>query len=327
MEIYSIDEAFLSLYRLVFTDLTTYGRQIRQTVRQHTGIPASIGMGLSKTLAKVAAGIAKKSQKADGVLDLTDPRLQNPALERTPVEDVWGVGRRYARYLQMRGIRTARDFRDADVSRFKKKMGINGIRIQKELLGEACYDLEVDALEKKTVSVSRSFKTPVTDFDSLSEAVSTYIVRGAEKLRAQSSHAEAMTVYVTTNRFKPESFYYKADTTSFPTALNHTSALLACGRAALKRIFQKGRAYTKAGVIFSDLTLNGIYQQDLFDNADRSRAGRVMETMDRINYLMGAGTVTYPATGMGRDRPWTTAFNHRSPAYTTDWNQLVTVRS
>ncbi len=154
----------------------------------------------------------------------------------------------------------------------QKKMGINGIRIQKELLGEACYDLEVDALEKKTVSVSRSFKTPVTDFDSLSEAVSTYIVRGAEKLRAQSSHAEAMTVYVTTNRFKPESFYYKADTTSFPTALNHTSALLACGRAALKRIFQKGRAYTKAGVIFSDLTLNGIYQQDLFDNADRSRA-------------------------------------------------------
>jgi DNA polymerase V len=327
MEIYSIDEAFLSLDRLAFTDLTTYGRQIRQTVRQHTGIPVSIGMASTKTLAKVAAGIAKKSQKADGVLDLTGPRFLDRALELTPVQDVWGIGRRYARYLQLRGIRTARDFRDADIERFKKKMGINGVRIQKELQGESCHDLEPDAPEKKSISVSRSFKIPVTDFDSLSEAVSTYIARGAEKLRAQGSHAEAMTVYVTTSRFKPESFYYNAETTSFPTALNHTSALLAHGRAALKRIFRKGPAYTKAGVIFSGLTLNGIYQQDLFDTPDRSRAGRVMETMDRINRRMGTGTVTYPATGMGRARSWSTAFNHRSAAYTTDWNQLLTVGS
>lgn len=325
MEIYSIDEAFLSLDRLAFTDLTAYGRKIRHTVRQHTGIPVSIGMAPSKTLAKVAAGIAKKSKKAAGVLDLTDSRFQNRALEMTPVADVWGIGRQYARYLQLQGIRTARDFRDADIDRFRKKMGINGVRIQKELRGESCYDLETDGPEKKSISVSRSFKTPVTDFNSLSEAVSTYIVRGGEKLRAQGSHAEAMTVYVTTSRFKPASFYYKSDTTSFPTALNHTSALLVHGRAALKRIFQKGRAYTKAGVIFSDLTVNGIYPQDLFDTPDRSRADRVMETMDRINHQMGTGTVTYPATGMGGERSWTTAFNHRSPAYTTDWHQLPTV--
>lgn len=327
MEIYSIDEAFLSLGRLAFTDLTAYGRQIRHTVRQYTGIPVSIGMAPSKTLAKVAAGIAKKSKKAAGVLDLTDQRFQDRALEMTPVEDVWGIGRKYARYLQLRGIRTARDFRDADIGRFQKKMGINGVRIQKELRGESCYDLETDDPGKKAISVSRSFKTPVTDFDSLSEAVSTYIVRGGEKLRAQGSHAEAMTVYITTNRFKPDSFYYNSDTTSFPTALNHTSALLAHGRTALKRIFRKGRAYTKAGVIFSHLTLNGMYQQDLFDTSDRSRPDKVMEAVDVINQKMGAHTVTYPATGVTRDRSWETAFNHRSFAYTTDWNQLLTVGS
>jgi DNA polymerase V len=325
MEIYSIDEAFLSLDRLAFTGLTAYGQQIRHTVKQHTGIPVSIGMATSKTLAKVAARIAKKSQKADGVLDLTAPRYQDRALEMTPVEDVWGIGRRYARYLQMRGIRTAREFRDAGTGRFKKKMGINGVRIQKELQGESCYDLEADAPEKKTISVSRSFKAPVTDFESLAEAVSTYIARGGEKLRAQGSHAEAMTVYVTTSRFKPGSFYYNSDTICFPAALNHTSALLAHGRAALKRIFRKGRAYTKAGVIFSHLTVNGIYQQDLFDTSDRYRPDRVMEAVDLINHQMGANTVTYPATGTGRDRSWETAFNHRSPAYTTDWNQLLTV--
>jgi len=325
MEVYSIDEAFLQLDRLAFTGLTTYGRQIRQTVKQHTGIPVSIGMAPSKTLAKVAARIAKKSEKAGGVLDLTDPRFQYRALEMTPVADVWGIGRRYARYLQLRGIRTARDFRDADIDGFKKKMGINGVRIQKELQGESCYDLETDDPAKKSISVSRSFKTPVTGFDSLSEAVSTYIVRGAEKLRIQGSHAEAMTVYVTTSRFKPESFYYNAKTLSFPAALDHTAALLAHGRTALKQIFQKGLAYTKAGVIFSDLTRDGTYQQDLFDTSDRSRADRVMETVDVINHKMGANTVTYPATGISKDRSWGTAFNHRSPAYTTDWHQLLTV--
>lgn len=327
MEVYSIDEAFLSLDRLAFTDLTAYGRQIRQTVKQHTGIPVSIGMAPSKTLAKVAARIAKKSHKTDGVLDLTGPRFQDRALEITPVEDVWAIGRRYARYLQMQGIRTARDFRDADIDRFQKKMGINGVRIQKELQGEPCYDLEAEYPAKKSISVSRSFKTPVTDFDSLSEAVSTYITRGAEKLRAQGSHAEAMTVYVTTNRFKPDSFYYNAATQSFPAALNHTSALITHGRKALKQIFRKGRAYTKAGVIFSSLTRNGIYQQDLFDTSDRSRPDRVMEAVDVINRKMGANTVTCPATGIRKDRSWTTAFDHRSPAYTTDWKQLLTVGS
>ena len=327
MEVYSIDEAFLNLDRFAFTSLTTYGRQIRQIVKQHTGIPVSIGMAPSKTLAKVAARIAKKSEKAGGVLDLTDPRFQDRALEMTPVADVWGIGRRYARYLQLRGIQTARDFRDADIGWFKKKMGINGVRIQKELQGESCYDLETDDPAKKSISVSRSFKTPVTDFDSLSEAVSTYITRGAEKLRVQGSLAEAMTVYVTTSRFKPESFYYNAETLSFPAALNHTAALLAHGRTVLKQIFQKGRAYTKAGVIFSDLTRNGIYQQDLFDTSDRCRADRVMETVDGINRKMGANTVTYPATGISKDRSWGTAFNYRSPAYTTDWHQLLTVGS
>lgn len=326
IEVYSIDEAFLDMGRLAVTDLRAYGTAVRKKIRQHTGIPVSIGMATSKTLAKVANRIAKRSVKADGVLDLTDPRYQERALEVTPVADVWGIGRRYAAFLAARGIRTALDFIHADPAVIRKKMGINGIRIQKELCGESCYALEDHPPSKKSISVSRSFRTPVTDLENLSQAVCTYIARGAEKLRAQNSHARAMTVYVTTNRFKPESFYCNTAICGFPTPLNNTPALIKHGRAVLEQIFQKGRAYTKAGVVFLNLTQNGCFQQDLFDTADRTRPARVMQAMDEINRKMGARTLTYVSTGISKDRPWGTAFNYRSPAYTTDWDQILTVQ-
>ena len=325
IEIYSIDEAFLDLDRFAFTDLTAHGKQIRQTVRQHTGIPVSIGMATSKTLAKVANKIAKKSTRANGVLDLTKTEYQDRALEMTPVGDIWGIGRRYAKFLTMRGITTALDLKHADPVMIQNKMGINGIRTQKELWGEACYPLEENPPAKKSISVSRSFKKPVVRLDDLSQAVCSYISRGAEKLRAQGSHAQAMTVYVTTNRFKPESFYCNSTTCSFSTALNNTPELIKHGQAALKQIFQKGREYTKAGILFLNLTRDGCFQQDLFDKTDRTRPAKVMQVMDQINNKMGSNTLKYMAAGLSVDKPWKTAFNYRSPAYTTDWDQLLTV--
>ncbi len=325
IEIYSIDEAFLDLDHFAFTDLSDYGACIRQKVKQDTGIPVSIGIATSKTLAKVANRIAKKSAKANGVLDLTSPRYQDKALEQTTIEDVWGIGRRYAAYLKLRGINTARDFKYADTAMIQRKMGINGTRLQKELCGESCYALEESPPKKKTISVSRSFKKPVTDLDNLSQAVCSYIARGAEKLRDQGSHAQAMTVYVTTSQFKPESFYCNSTTCTFPTALDYTPELIKHGQAALKQIFQKGREYTKAGVVFLNLTRDGSFQQDLFDTTDRTRPAKVMRVMDQINNKMGSNTVKYMAAGISSDRPWETAFNYQSPAYTTDWNQILTV--
>lgn len=324
IEIYSIDEAFLDLTGFAFTDLTHYGTKIRQKIEQDTGIPVSIGIAESKTLAKVANKIAKKSAKANGVLDLTNTRYLDRALEMTLVEDIWGIGRKYAAFLTMRGINTALDFRRVDPAMIQKKMGINGIRLQKELSGESCYSLEESPPLKKSISVSRSFKLPVTDLNNLSQAVCSYLARGAEKLRAQGSHAQAMTVYVTTNRFKPD-FYCNSATRSFPTALNNTSELIKQGKTALGQIFQKGREYTKAGVIFLNLTRDGSYQQDLFDNTDRTRLTKVMQVMDRINNKMGTDTLKYMAAGLSAGKPWKTAFNYRSAAYTSDWEQLLTL--
>ncbi len=325
MEIYSIDEAFLDLTNFAFTDLVDYARKMRNTVKQNTGIPVSIGIAPTKTLAKIANRIAKKSPKADGVLDLTPTSYRDLALEMTPIEDVWGIGRRSAPFFKYRGIRTALDFKSAAPSLIRRKMGINGIRMQQELTGEACYPLEEGPARRKSVSVSRSFKTPATTLDELSQAVSLYISRGAEKLRQQDSFAETLTVYVMTNRFVPQFYYYNSKTAVLPTASSNTPELIRQAKGLLRQIFQSGKYYTKAGIVFSSLTRGSQVQLDLFDTTDRSRSNDLMQALDRINARMGSHAVRYAAMGLSGRPSWRGACSHRSPAYTTEWDQLLSV--
>lgn len=325
IEIYSIDEAFLDFTNFAFTNLTDYARSIQSTVRKNTGIPISIGIGTSKTLAKIANRLAKKSLKANGVLDLTSSRYIDIALEQIPIEDVWGIGKRYAAYLKLINIKTALDFKYADTQIIKKKMGINGVRTQKELYGESCYSLETTPSVRKSVAVSRTFKTPITCFDELSQALSSYISRGAEKLREQDSFSENMTVYLLTNRFKKESFYYNSRSHVFTTATNTTLEMIRQGKLLLKQIFKEGKEYKKAGVVFSNLVKKGCVQQDLFSPSDHTRSKKLMKAIDKVNSQMGRHCAQYAATGLSKKQPWKTSFNYRSPAYTTDWNQLLIV--
>jgi len=326
MEIYSIDEAFLDFSDFAFTDLKSYACNIRKKIKKDTGIPVSIGMATSKTLAKLANKIAKSSLKTGGVLDLTSIKFQDKALEITPVEDVWGIGGRYAAYLKFKGIKTALDFKYADIHVIRKKMGINGVKLQRELCGECCYPLAEDLTTKqKSVSASRSFKKPVTDLEDLSQAISLYITRGAAKLRKQNSFAETMTIYVMTSRFKTESFCYNSKTIVFPTAISDTPELIKQGKKVLKQIFQRDKQYTKAGIVFSNLVQDDHVQQDLFCTRDTARTKRVMEAMDNINSQMGTNCVRSAALGCSEKQSWKTTFNYRSSSYTTDWNQLLNV--
>lgn len=323
MEVYSIDEAFLDLGGLAFTDLDRYARQIKKTVKRNTGIPVSIGMGPTKTLAKIAGRIAKKSSKTGGVLDLTPERYRDRALEITVIEDVWGIGRRLAPYFKYRGIRTAQDFLRASPAMVRRKMGVLGIRMQKELSGESCYPLESGPAVRKSVGVSRTFKTPITTFDDLFEGIALYLSRGAEKLRQQDSAAEVLTVYVMTNRFRAESYYYNAATTVLPTPSSHTPELIRTGRKLLKQIFQSGRHYNKAGIYFPSLVSNSQVQNDLFDTVDRERSRRLMGAMDAVNARMGSYRLHCAAMGVVAEHtPWKGACRHRSRGYTTDWDEL-----
>jgi DNA polymerase V len=325
IEVYSIDEAFLNLSGFGKTDLADYGRTIKSTVLQWTGIPVSVGIAETKTLCKVAARIAKKSKKADGVVDLTNSPHLDYALSITPVEDIWGVGRNYAVFLKGIGIANALQLRDAPEGIIRKKMGISGIRIIRELKGVSCYPLEKMPPPKQEITVSRSFKHTIEDKSAVMEAVAAYASRGAEKLRAANLEANALVVFLTTNPFSAESGYFTMKTVQLPLQTNSAPELIAHARRCLEDIYKEGRSYKKAGVIFRDLAPEGAGQADLFVQGHTEHAREIMEAFDRINRKYGRDAIRYAATGNAAARKWETSFQRRSPSWTTDWNQLPIV--
>ena len=321
IEIYSIDEAFLEISDINEKDRAQFCQNIRKTVYQWTGIPVSIGIAATKTLAKVANRIAKKSDKARGFLDLTHSPYLAHALERTEVGDIWGVGPKYARYLKKHGILNALQLKNANTYLIQKKMGICGTRMQKELNEQSCFPLESNPSAKKNISVSRSFKKAVTSIDDLKEALANFVSIGAEKLRHEQSVAKTMLVYITTGRFASKT-YYQSQVISLPVATNNTPELIKYASCGIDHIFQKGFFYKKTGVIFQELFPASCYQSGLFDPIDREKFKKVMQSIDKINRKMGTNSIKYAALGLNNCPNWQTVFNKRSPAYTTDWEQL-----
>ncbi|MCF7956156.1 MAG: Y-family DNA polymerase [Phycisphaerae bacterium] len=321
MEIYSIDEAFLNLAGFT-QNLTEYGREIRNTVAKWTGMGVSIGIANTKTLAKVANRLAKKSEKADGVLDLVDSPHIDTALERTDVVDIWGVGRKTAKKLNDVGIQTALQFRDTDIGWVKKTFGVTGERTVLELRGVCCHSLEEQPAPQKAITVSRSFGKEITSCEQLQHAVAKYIARAAEKLRCQKLAAGSITVFAMTNRFDKNNRYYNAHTTSFPAATIDTSQMLVNAMQSVEMIFRDGAKFKKAGVMLGDLVDEKKVQRTLFDKTDQSKLNELMRTIDTINKKMGK-PVTWAAEGF--DQPWLTKFEHRSKRYTTCWNELPVV--
>jgi DNA polymerase V len=324
IEIYSIDEAFLDLSDINEKNRKQFCQHIRKTVYQWTGIPVSIGVATTKTLSKIANRIAKKSKKTQGFLDLTHSPYLAQALERTEVDDIWGVGPKYARYLKKYGIFNALQLKNADTYMIQKKMGICGTRMQKELDEQSCFPLECNPSPKKNLSVSRSFKKAVTSIDDLKEALAHFVSIGAEKLRREGSVAKIMTIYITTGRFVSKT-YFQSHVISLPVATSNTPELITYASRGIDRIFQKGFLYKKTGVIFQELFPANCYQGGLFDTIDRDKLKKVMQSIDQINQKMGTNSIKYAASGLNNSPNWQTAFNKRSPAYTTDWEQLLKV--
>jgi DNA polymerase V len=318
IEIYSIDEAFLSLAGFS-CPLTDYGRKIRHTVKKWTGIPVTVGIAGTKTLAKIANRLAKKSTKTDGVLDLIGSPYLYRALAKTEVEKVWGVGYRTALKLKKTGIRTALTLRDADTSWVRQKFGVVGVRTVYELRGISCYPLEQNPPLKKSITVSRSFGKPVEALEELKEAVASYASRAGEKLRQQGLAAGLMTVFVMTSRFIEKS-YFNSHTVEFPTATNDTIELTRYACRSIDRLYRKGCLFKKSGIIFSGLVSEKRIQRNLFDGADRGRSHRLMQVVDVINSRLNS-PLRWAAEGL--EQPWRVKFNNRSHRYTTRWNELL----
>ncbi len=327
IEIYSIDEAFLDLSDFGNYDITKYCREIKKTVEKWTGIPISIGISSTKTLAKIANRIAKKSKKAKGVLDLTENTFHKQALESVGVSDVWGVGRSYSDFLTKSGINNAMQLRDADSNYIKQKMGIEGVRLINELKGTLCYSLEESPPPKKGITVSRSFKTPIKTIDNLSEAIANFISIGAGKLRKEKASSGEVSIFIMTSRFNKEGYYSKSKKYILAVPSNDTSELLSFALKSLREIFKKNCTYKRAGIMFGKIVSEKYVQQDLFDNKNRKRSKKLMETLDKINIKMGTSTIKYAAQGLSGNPGWKPACKRRSKRYTTDWNSLPEVIS
>jgi DNA polymerase V len=325
IELYSVDEAFLCLEtKNMHGSLTELGRKIKATVYKWTGIPLSIGVAETKTLAKLANNIAKKSEKAQGVLDLTRSPYQDCALERTPVQDVWGIGRQHTKLLHSRGIKTARELRDADLRWVRSRMTVTGARIVEELRGHCCLPLESCPPAKKSLTCSRSFGAVIETLPELREAVASFTTRVAERLRKNYLAAGAITVFAATNRFAKDGSYYANSTTcelAYPT--DTTTELLARSLACLEKLYREGCKFKSAGVMLGALVPASPMTIRMQDDGEWLRSRKLMNALDAINARLGRDTVRYGVAGFKYH--WKTKFEKRSQRYTTSWSEILKV--
>lgn len=320
MEVYSIDEAFLILDKFKYKDLKKFTLEIKQEIKQWTGIPVSIGFSHTKTLAKIANKHAKKNT-IEGVFDLTSLELQNDLLDKFPVKDIWGIGSQLSHRLEKLNIHTAKQLRDADAKLLRKNFSVVMEKIIQELRGVSCIPLE-DIQPKKQIMCSRSFGKLVTDLDELMEALSHYVANACRKLRNQQSIAQGIYVFLHTNFFrKNEPQYANQLSCYFPDATDDTGYIISVAKKCLQRIYKKGYQYKKVGILLLDLLPNTVQQYSLFSSNDRVKKTKLMKTIDQINLRMGQNAIFYCAEGI---KPtWHIKREYRSPRYTTRLEEVL----
>ena len=322
-EIYSIDECFLDVSNML-VDLTTYGLEMRKKVHKGTGIPVSVGIAPTKSLAKVANKIAKKfpeQTKGCYVIDTEEKRIK--ALKWLPVEDVWGIGRRNSKKLNAIGVLKTWDFCQLSKSWVLKNMTIVGSRLQDDMNG--IHTLEMEPVEKKqSIATTRTFDHDYRKFEEVRERISTFTFSCAEKLRKQNSLCNRIMIYIEANRFKNESeFYSNAITLKLPYPTNSSIELSQFALQGLKSIYKENVGYKRAGVILMDFVPDNEYQPSLFFNSD-PRHIKIMEAMDIINNRFGMQKVRLAS----QDQKINKMKQERlSPKYTTNFKDIIIVNS
>ena len=325
MEIYSIDEAFLLFDGFENINLKEYGEKIVRTTTRNTGIPVSLGVAPTKTLAKVANKFAKKYKDYKGVCIIDTDEKREKALKLTAVGDVWGIGRQYAKKLEYYSIHTAWDFTQRSKSWVRHTMGVVGERTWLELKGTPCIEMD-KTTTKKSICTSRSFGERLTELSPISEAVSNFAASCAEKLRKQHSLASVIMVFIQTNPNAtnlPQ--HCKQVVLQLPVPTNDTSELIRFALRGLKTIFAEGYQFKKAGVIVSELVPERPLQGDLFDTRNRDKFNKVMTVMDSLNAAYGKQKVKIAAQGF--DRKWKLKNERLSPCYSTRLEDVLEIKA
>jgi len=320
-EDYSIDESFLDFNGFDFFNLKEYCKNIAKTVKQGTGIPVSIGIAPTKTLAKVANKYAKKFPAFQNVcfIDTEEKRLK--ALKNFEIGDVWGIGRQHTKRLLSMNIKTAYDFTQLPQEYIRKKMTVTGLRTWEELNGVPCIKIETITPAKQTIMVSRSFGKMTKDYCDLCEAISTFTGMAAAKLRKQKSCAKSLLIFIDTNPYRDDLEQYGQNIIlTFPVATNSTQEMLHYALKGLKKIFRAGFLYKKAGVMLMDICPEDAVQGNLFDTVNRKKHQNLMIVLDNINDRNGRNTLKYACMGDGK--AWKIKQERLSPCYTTRLSDL-----
>ena len=321
VEVYSIDEAFMRFKCSKEKDYYNYLKKIRNSIFQWTGIPVSIGLGPTKTLAKIANSLAKKS-KINCVYDLSSPSSQIEVLEHIQVENIWGISKRWGAKLRLIGVGNALQLRNASPQKIRKYLGVVLERIVYELRGVSCLDLD-QVQPRKNIMVSRSFGNPINKLTDLEQAISLYTVRGCEKMRSQNSRAQTVYTFLRTNSFSKKHKQHRAGVmTGFDIPCSDTGYILSIVKRSLSNIYKDGYLYHKGGIMLVDLVPDNIHQKNLFVDYNYNRSDLRMTTLDKINKKFGPGTLFYAAAGLKKDGDWQSRTHHLSPRYTTKWGEL-----
>ena len=333
LEIYSIDESFLQIDTVLkqYRDTLELGQNIKQAVKETTGLPVCVGIGTSKTLAKFANHLAKKHPQFSGVCDVNAMNKQElyQWMSETEVDEVWGIGRRIAKKLKAQNIQSVFDLLQTSPQAMRQQFGVVMERLCYELRGVSCLKLEEVAPAKQQIIASRSFGKLVTSQTELAQSVATHAARAAEKLRSQDSVTGALTVFIQTNPFKQnEPQHHQSITIPLADATDNTLTLTNAALAGLRQIYQPHFRYKKAGVILNLISDKPTIQQSLFEDVQsKGKSASLMKAVDAINTRFGNAVIRSAAAGTNNTKQaWQMRSNNRSPNYTTSWDELPIAR-
>ena len=319
-EVYSIDECFVDLTGMPKLKEVTYS--MRERVGKWTGIPVCVGVGPTKTLAKLANHVAKKHPCSKGVFNYNDlnEAQQIKLLSQITVDEVWGVGRKLTKRLAAHGIQTVQDLRQAHAPTLRAEFGVVMEKTQRELLGISCIDLEEHAPDKQQIISSRSFGKPVTELAVVQDALSVFVATATEKLRAQSGQAALVQVFLHTNRFRPEQPQYNPSmAVPLPQPTNDSLVINRWVQHVAGLLWQDGYKYKKAGIMLGDISPVTMVQGDLLEPVTTSDT-RLMKAIDGLNTRFGRGTIKI--SGGDFQSEWGMKQQRKSPNYTTDWLEI-----
>jgi DNA polymerase V len=337
-EIYSIDESFVSLDG-VRGNLADRARKVRQRILQWVGIPCGIGIGQTKTLAKLANYVAKTAERKPGsypaelaqVCDLSalDKTALNAVLAATAVQEVWGVGRKLTKQLNEAGVHTVLELARLDPATVRQRWSVVLERTVRELQGTACIEMEDVPRAKQEIACTRSFGQPVQELAALSEAVSEFASRATEKLRRQNGHTSQVLCFIRTSPFRSDPQYSRSVTIPLRRPSADTSQIVQAALMGLREIYRPGFNYAKAGVMLLDLCADHIAQGELdFCEAESADRSRLMTVLDQVNQRYGRGTLLVASAGLeGAHRSWEMKQERRSPQYTTRWADMAVARA